>query len=95
LACGPRVRGVRSSDSRGGSESDSGASPAETREVGDDRWGPPVIGCARGRRRGGLAAVVSWANRPTGPAHASWRCRARWAARSWAAGAKLGCCGAG
>jgi hypothetical protein len=41
---------------RGGGESDSGASPAGTREVGDDRWGPPVIGCARGkaaRRAGG------------------------------------------
>jgi hypothetical protein len=58
---------------RGGGESDSGASSAGTLEVGDDRWGPPVIGCARGRRGGGLAAVVSWANRPTGPAHASWR----------------------
>jgi hypothetical protein len=58
---------------RGGGESDSGASPAGTREVGDDRWDPLVIGCARGRRRGGLAAAVSWAKRPTGPAHASWR----------------------
>jgi hypothetical protein len=58
---------------RGGGESDSGVSPAGAREVGDDRWGPPVIGCARGRRRGGLAAAVSFAKRPSGPAHASWR----------------------
>jgi hypothetical protein len=25
------------------------------KEVGDDRWSPPVIGCGRGRRRSGLA----------------------------------------
>jgi hypothetical protein len=55
---------------RGGGESDSGASPAGAREVGDDRWGPPVIGRARGRRRGRLAAAVSWAKRPSGLAHA-------------------------
>jgi hypothetical protein len=36
-------------------------SPAWTRRrVGDDRWGPPVIGCERGRGCNGLAAAV-WA----------------------------------
>jgi hypothetical protein len=48
---------------RGGGESDSGASPAGAREVGDDRWGPPVIGCARG---GGEAGWRRWLAGPKG-----------------------------
>jgi hypothetical protein len=61
---------------RGRGESDSGASPAGAREVGDDRWGPPVIGRARG------GGEVGWRRRLVGPkGQAGRRSRRRWAAR--------------
>jgi hypothetical protein len=44
----------------GGGASDLGGG-GHGRGEGDDTWGPPVIGCARGRRWSGLAAVVCWA----------------------------------
>jgi hypothetical protein len=44
-----------------GSGADSDSSPARVRrEEGDDRWGPPVGSCGRGRGGGGLAAA-DWA----------------------------------
>jgi hypothetical protein len=51
-----------------------------------------------GGRRGGLAAVVSWAKRPIGPAHASWAGWRKRAARVGATGpasasASAGLCG--
>jgi hypothetical protein len=49
---------------RGGGGSDSTPSPAGIRQVGDDRWGPPVIGCARGRREAGWRR---WLSGPAGP----------------------------
>jgi hypothetical protein len=90
LACGPRRAGGASG--RRGQESDSALSPARP-WVGDDRRGPPVIGCGAGEGGGrglaelGRAGLVSWA----ATRRARTRGVASWAARSWAAGAMLGC----
>jgi hypothetical protein len=76
LACGPSRAGGAPGQRR--RESDSSLSSARP-QVGDDRRGPPVIGCGAGKRQGGLAAVMG---RQAELGH-DWGCWAA-AASSWA-----------
>jgi hypothetical protein len=76
LACGPRT-GTRVGGGLGRRRVGLGrVRPGHERGEGDDRWGPPVVGCGAGGGGVGLAAAI-WAG---------WAALKRWAAAvaSWA-----------